>query len=121
MIRPPAFVFHNGRSARSAHDLLTVLEEGPVDLWSDHVVPTAQPPRNDFATWAEHGLQERSLAQHLRNARTREETIGALRQWLEPGSVRGANVHGLAAKEFFIGVGVGAIIGIVIMNIVLLA
>lgn len=122
-IRPPAFVFHNGRSARNAADLLLVLEEGPIDLWSDHVVPAGPgaEPRNDFASWAEHGLHEKALAAHLRAARTREETIATLKRWLEPHIARSANLHGAGAREFFFGLAAGIVIGIVIMTFVALA
>lgn len=120
MIRPPAFVFHNGRSARNAHDLLLILEEGPADLWSDHVT-TGPSARNDFASWADHGLHEKALAQRLRESQSRDETLAALKEWLEPHTARAASLHGYSAKDFFTGLGIGIIIGIVVMNIVLLA
>lgn len=118
-IRPPAFEFHNGRTARNANDLLFILTEGPADLWSDHVVLGAN-ARNDFASWAEYGLQEKALAMRLREATSREATLKTIKHWLEPQIERNASFHGHSAKDFFIGLACGIIIGIIITQLVLL-
>ena len=115
-IRPPAFEFHNGRTARSPQDLLLILEEGPNDLWGDHVVLGAN-PRNDFASWAEHGLQEKVLAARLRTAMSRDATIRTLKEWLKPYMDRHASFHGYSARDFFVGLGAGIILGVIITQI----
>ena len=114
-IRPPAFEFHNGRTARSAADLLLILEEGPAELWSDHV----SHERNDFASWARSGLHEAALSERLREVKTREETLKVLRHWIEPSIARKATTHGHFATDFFLGLTIGIIIGIVVIKIVM--
>jgi hypothetical protein len=122
-VRVPAFEFHNGRTARTAQDLLQVLEEGPVDLWSDHVVPGPRPDapvtRNDFASWAEHGLREPALADRLRGARTREDTIHVLKHWLAPHLARqAAGMRPHAVTDFLLGLGTGIIVTIIVLRVV---
>ncbi len=114
MVRPPAFHFHNGRSARNAADLLVILEEGPASLYGEHVTPT----RNDFAAWAEHGIHERALAARLRESAGRDETIAALRSWLEPHAHRARTLGEHSRREFLLGVGLGIIIGVIVAGVI---
>jgi hypothetical protein len=118
----PPFSFHNGRTARGAQDLVIILEEGPAELWSDHVNDGGSEgkPRNDFASWAEHGLREKALAERLREAKSREEGIETIRKWLEPSIARQASFHGHKATDFFIGLAIGIAIGVVITQLVML-
>jgi hypothetical protein len=114
MIRPEAFHFHNGRSARSAADLAQVLEEGPESLYADHV--TAE--RNDFASWAQHALGEPVLAARLREARSRESMLAAIHEWLEPHMARSkADTHH-QRTDFLLGFGLGLVVGILVAAVV---
>ena len=79
-MRHDPFVFHNGRRAHTAEDLLQIIEEGPAELLDEHLTHS----RNDFATWAEHALHEPSLAHALRAAKDKDSTMHALKKWLRP-------------------------------------
>ena len=117
MIRPHPFVFHNGRTARSAGDILQVLTEGPIECFTDHVVH-GEHPRNDFASWAHSSLKEDVLAARLREAHTRDDTIAALQSWLEPHKLR-RTVHGNASKtDFMLGFATGIVLSILLMAVV---
>ncbi len=117
MIRPHAFSFHNGRTARTAIDLLQIIEEGPEACFTDHVLTGAH-PRNDFASWADTALREPTLAARLREATTREQTLTALRHWLSPHAAHKEISKHNQRTDFMIGFATGLIVGILVMAVV---
>lgn len=110
MIRPDAFVFHNGRRAHTAADLAQILEEGPEALYTDHV----NAERNDFASWANHALQEPVLAARIREAKNREAMLAAIQEWLEPHHARAKAGGRQQRTDFLLGFGLGLVVGILV-------
>ncbi len=69
-----AFRFHDGAQAHTPTELLSALEAKRT-RYHEHV----HADRNDFANWLDYA-GEPTLAKAMRESRTREESIAALRQ-----------------------------------------
>jgi hypothetical protein len=109
-----AFVFRNGKTARTADDLLTTIEQDAA-IFADHV----NKDRNDFATWLEAQLKEKALADQLRTTTDRVATIAILRKAIRPTPVEKASkfLETGHQKEFLFGLMMGVILGMILFRI----
>ncbi|MGC8929921.1 MAG: hypothetical protein ACP5OZ_05365, partial [Candidatus Woesearchaeota archaeon] len=73
------FVLNDGRRLRSLKELLEALKTMSNDLYKHHVNSS----RNDFANWVKDVFKKESLAEKIRNAKAKEETIKILSSELE--------------------------------------
>lgn len=100
-----AFRFSDGSTARDPHELLHSLETKK-HRYHEHV----QGERNDFANWLEY-IGHPTLAKSMRDSRTREESIAALRQ-----HERSNNIvyRERPISAFVLGIGVGVLLCLII-------
>ena len=117
------FVFKSGKTARDAHELLTIIQDSSVEDVEYHL-----DGRNDYAVWIHDVLGDISLANKVNAATDRQELIKALSPNKEkhtkefktaPHDALTANI---LFKEYvkgaLLGFVVGLIVAIIIYNVV---
>ena len=110
-----AFVFKNGKAAHNADELLTIIEQTDTSIFSEHV----NKDKNDFATWLDVQLKEKTLAEQLRTTTDRIATISMMRKAIRPTPVEKASRYLETGhqKEFLFGLAVGLILGIILFRV----
>lgn len=68
------FMLQDGRKLETVYHLIDELETMPEQVFQDHVNEF----KNDFANWVEHVFEDKSLAEEMREAKTRMELQLAL-------------------------------------------
>lgn len=74
-----AFHFHDGTTAETPHELLTVLRSAPLALTSVHI----RPDGNDFAAWLHTVHHDDSLAEKVRPCQSPVEVAQVLAEELD--------------------------------------
>ena len=100
-----AFHFNDGTTSTTPAELLAALERDR-KFFDTHVGEG----RNDFADWLDY-IGQASLAKALRDSRTYEETVAAIRH-----AERGQHMvyHERPLAAFFLGIAVGVLLSLII-------
>lgn len=111
------FVFRTGRTAMSAEELLTVINES-----SDQDVLYHLDHRNDYAVWIKESLHDTKLANAVKKAYSKQELIDALSPTTEKEISTDALTANILFKEYvkgaLLGFVVGLIVAIIIYNVI---
>jgi len=88
------FVFRDGSNAQTLNALYENIQTMPLDEFQAFVTET----KNDFASWVDHALGEKLLAERLRAAPNREVTLLKIREKLDELKAQ-ENLYSIASTQ----------------------